>query len=318
MTVQTVKLLSELVSTPVEKLLTQMKEAGLPHSSGEQEVSEAEKQVLLNHLKRSHGEQNEGSTCITLQRKKTSTLKGGDNKTVNVEVRKKRTYVKRSDGDEDLQQELLEKRKAEEARLLAEQEARQEAELKAAAEKAEAERNAAAAKEKAEAEEKARLEGLTAQEASRLQQLQAAEASKLQQLTAAEQARLDQLMATGDFQVEMLDRRGQQYVEQMNLQRIASMYGLSASNLASSTQASSQAQANAASAFGNLAVSAFSSGLFDSNTSTTGGSTPLTTDNNLVPVYYGTGGGTEIDLTGSTNVTGGYMPQYNIPGGGYN
>ncbi|WP_191601072.1 translation initiation factor IF-2 [Marinomonas algicola] len=161
MTVQTVKLLSELVNTPVEKLLTQMKEAGLPHSGGEQEVSEAEKQVLLNHLKRSHGEQNEGSTRITLQRKKTSTLKGGDNKTVNVEVRKKRTYVKRNDGDEDLQQELLEKRKAEEDRLLAEEAARKEAELqaeKAAAEKAETERKAAAAKEKAEAEEKARLE----------------------------------------------------------------------------------------------------------------------------------------------------------------
>ena len=126
MTVQTVKLLSELVNTPVEKLLAQMKEAGLSHSSGDQEVSDTEKQVLLNHLKRSHGDQDEGSQRITLQRKKTSTLKGGDNKTVNVEVRKKRTYVKRSEGDEDLQQELLEKRQAEEARILAEEQARKE------------------------------------------------------------------------------------------------------------------------------------------------------------------------------------------------
>ncbi|MCZ2721138.1 translation initiation factor IF-2 [Marinomonas sp. 15G1-11] len=161
MTVQTVKLLSELVNTPVEKLLAQMKEAGLSHSSGDQEVSDTEKQVLLNHLKRSHGDQDEGSQRITLQRKKTSTLKGGDNKIVNVEVRKKRTYAKRSEGDEGLQQELLEKRQAEEARILAEEQARKEAELKAEAEKAAAEKleaEKAAAKEKAEAEEKARLE----------------------------------------------------------------------------------------------------------------------------------------------------------------
>ena len=50
MSVQTVKTLSELVNTPVEKLLTQMKEAGLPQSSESQEVSDAEKQVLLKHL----------------------------------------------------------------------------------------------------------------------------------------------------------------------------------------------------------------------------------------------------------------------------
>ncbi|MFT2110739.1 translation initiation factor IF-2 [Marinomonas sp. 2405UD68-3] len=152
MTVQTVKLLSELVKTPVEKLLTQMKEAGLPHSSGEQEVSDVEKQVLLNYLKRSHGEHDEGSQRITLQRKKTSTLKGGDNKTVNVEVRKKRTYVKRNEGDEDIQQELLAQRQAEEVRILAEEQARKEAEQKAEAEKV------AEAAAKAEAEERARLE----------------------------------------------------------------------------------------------------------------------------------------------------------------
>ncbi len=50
MTVQTVKILSELVNTPVEKLLAQMKDAGLPHSSADQEVSDVEKQILLNYL----------------------------------------------------------------------------------------------------------------------------------------------------------------------------------------------------------------------------------------------------------------------------
>jgi len=166
MTVQTVKTLSELVNTPVEKLLTQMKEAGLPQSSESQEVSDAEKQVLLKHLQRAHGGDESGdksSQRITLQRKKTSTLKGGDNKTVNVEVRKKRTYVKRNDIEDEAakQQELLAQRQAEElakqaaeekAKLAAEEKARQEAERKVAEEKAAAEAAEAELKAKQEAQ----------------------------------------------------------------------------------------------------------------------------------------------------------------------
>ncbi|GAB3480657.1 translation initiation factor IF-2 [Marinomonas epiphytica] len=152
MTVQTVKILSELVNTPVEKLLTQMKEAGLPHKSEDQEVSDTEKQVLLNHLKRQHGEDEQDGKRITLQRKKTSTLSRGDGgKSVNVAVKKKRTYVKRDDSDDAKQEELLAaKRQAEEqARLAAEEQARIDAERK---------REEEAAKAKAEAEEKARQE----------------------------------------------------------------------------------------------------------------------------------------------------------------
>lgn len=140
MTVQTVKTLSELVNTPVEKLLAQMKEAGLPQTSENQEVSDSEKQTLLNHLKRLHGgdDASAGSSRITLQRKKTSTLKSGDGSKVNVEVRKKRTYVKRNEVEENAakEQALLEeqaraqKAKEEHEALLAEQ-----AEEKAAAEK---------------------------------------------------------------------------------------------------------------------------------------------------------------------------------------
>jgi translation initiation factor IF-2 len=150
MTVQTVKTLSELVNTPVEKLLTQMKEAGLSQSSESQEVSDAEKQVLLKHLQRAHGgdgSDDKSSQRITLQRKKTSTLKGGDNKTVNVEVRKKRTYVKRNEAEDDTakQQEQLAQSQAEEqaklvaeekARLAVEESARQVAERKLAEESA--------------------------------------------------------------------------------------------------------------------------------------------------------------------------------------
>ena len=61
------------------------------------------KQTLLTFLKRSHGESTEGPRKITLKRKTISTLKtgsGSGKKTVNIEVRKKRTYVKRSAADE--------------------------------------------------------------------------------------------------------------------------------------------------------------------------------------------------------------------------
>ncbi|WP_022958517.1 translation initiation factor IF-2 [Spongiibacter tropicus] len=94
----TVSQLAEVVGAPVERLLRQMKEAGLSHSSADEVVSDEDKQTLLTFLKRSHGESTEGPRKITLKRKTISTLKtgsGSGKKTVNIEVRKKRTYVKR-------------------------------------------------------------------------------------------------------------------------------------------------------------------------------------------------------------------------------
>ncbi|WP_417527085.1 translation initiation factor IF-2 [Marinomonas shanghaiensis] len=152
MTVQTVKILSELVNTPVDKLLAQMKDAGLPQTSAGQEVSEVEKQALLNYLKRQHGEDSGNSQRITLQRKTTSTLSRDGGKAVNIAVKKKRTYVKRDDSDSESQKQeelLLAQRLAEEQeRLAAEEQARLDAERKLEEEKA--------AKAKAEAEAKAR------------------------------------------------------------------------------------------------------------------------------------------------------------------
>ena len=52
----TVQQLAEVVGASSERLLTQMKEAGLPHSEAEEAVSDEDKQTLLNYLKRSHGE----------------------------------------------------------------------------------------------------------------------------------------------------------------------------------------------------------------------------------------------------------------------
>ncbi|KES24334.1 MULTISPECIES: translation initiation factor IF-2 [Pseudomonas] len=134
MTQVTVKELAKTVDTPVERLLQQMREAGLPHSSAEQVVTDNEKQALLAHLKGAHGDRLEEPRKITLQRKTTSTLRVAGSKTVSVEVRKKKTYVKRSPDEieAERQRELEEQRAAEEAaRLKAEEEARQKAEAEA-------------------------------------------------------------------------------------------------------------------------------------------------------------------------------------------
>ena len=131
MTQVTVKELAQVVDTPVERLLQQMREAGLPHTSAEQVVTDNEKQALLVHLKGSHGEKLEEPRKITLQRKTTTTLKVAGSKTISVEVRKKKTYVKRSPAEieAEKQRELEEQRAAEEAvRLKAEEEARKQAE----------------------------------------------------------------------------------------------------------------------------------------------------------------------------------------------
>ena len=140
----TVKELAQVVGTPVERLLQQMQEAGLKQTSPEQPVSDDEKQALLAYLKSAHGDSAGEPRKITLKRKTMSTLKVAGSKTVNVEVRKKRTYVKRDPADleAERQKELEELRLAEEARVAAEAEARRQAE-EAARQAEEAERKAA-------------------------------------------------------------------------------------------------------------------------------------------------------------------------------
>ena len=94
----TVQQLAETVGASSERLLTQMKEAGLPHTAPDETVSDEDKQTLLKFLKHSHGESADAPRRITIKRKTLSTLRtpgSQGKKTVNVEVRKKRTYVKR-------------------------------------------------------------------------------------------------------------------------------------------------------------------------------------------------------------------------------
>jgi len=131
MTQVTVKELAQVVNTPVERLLQQMSEAGLPHKSAEQAVTDSEKQALLAHLKSSHGDsKTEEPRKITLQRKTTSTLRVAGSKTISVEVRKKKTFVKRSpeEIEAEKQRELAEQRAAADAvRVKAEEDAKRRA-----------------------------------------------------------------------------------------------------------------------------------------------------------------------------------------------
>ena len=109
----TISELAEVVGVGVDKLLSQIKEAGLSHTKADEPISNDDKNTLLQFLRRSHGD-SEASVAapkkITLKRKTVGTLKSasthGRGKTVNVEVRKKRTYVKRSAVEEDAPEEL--------------------------------------------------------------------------------------------------------------------------------------------------------------------------------------------------------------------
>ncbi|MEP3561398.1 MAG: translation initiation factor IF-2 N-terminal domain-containing protein, partial [Marinobacter sp.] len=97
MTDVTVKQLAADVGAPVDRLLKQIVEAGLQARSENDAVSSDEKQQLLDYLRKSHGDDEAEPRKITLKRKTTTTLKAGKAKTVNVEVRKRRTYIKRAE-----------------------------------------------------------------------------------------------------------------------------------------------------------------------------------------------------------------------------
>ncbi len=201
----TVKQLADVVGTPVSRLLEQMKEAGIEISDPEEGVSEEQKMKLLNHLRQSHGKKSasESGKKITLKRKKVSQLKvgaaGGRAKTVNVEVRKRRTYVKRDDQQEQApteaqpsaeapktrMEELTRQVEAERKALLEAQRAKEEAAKQAEEEKRQAEEAARQAEEAArQAEEAARL----AEEAARQAEEEALARAQVSEREAAAKA----------------------------------------------------------------------------------------------------------------------------------
>ena len=187
----TVKKLADIVGTPVEKLLSQMKDAGLPHGDASEVVSDEQKQQLLAHLRKSHGAADTEAKKITLKRKSTSTIKttgaAGKSKTVNVEVRKKRTYVKR-EALEEQEREEAERKAAEEAARLAEEEKRQAEEAaKRQAEEEAASKKEEEAKARAEAERKAAGEKAAEEKTKRVSVPKTAAAKKPAKAETAEE-----------------------------------------------------------------------------------------------------------------------------------
>ncbi len=104
----TVKQLAEAIGIPVERLLVQLGEAGLPATGADAAISDGDKVQLLKHLRKGESETKASDEAspkkITLKRKTVSELKTGQGskaKTVSVEVRKRRTYVKRTSSDSE-------------------------------------------------------------------------------------------------------------------------------------------------------------------------------------------------------------------------
>ena len=105
MTDVTVRQFATVVGIPVDRLLEQFTEAGITVAGADAAITEKQKLDLLAHLRKSHGDRPAQGAAeprkITLKRKTHSEIKmtggaAGQVKTVSIEVRKKRTYVKRS------------------------------------------------------------------------------------------------------------------------------------------------------------------------------------------------------------------------------
>src|SRR6202167_1285216 len=97
----TVSQFAEVLKVPVDRLLVQLDQAGIKVGGPDDRISDDAKLEPLTHLRRSHGSGEDGGAPrkITLKRKTQSELKlasvQGRARTVNVEVRGKRTYIKR-------------------------------------------------------------------------------------------------------------------------------------------------------------------------------------------------------------------------------
>ncbi|WP_298208812.1 translation initiation factor IF-2 [Acidovorax sp.] len=190
---------TELKKSP-ETLLDQLKAAGVGKSASSDALTESDKQKLLAYLQASHGTASADRKKITLVKKSTSEIKQADAtgkaRTIQVEVRKKRTFIQRDEGAEAVtesaanmaeeaaaSEDLELSRREEEARRQAELIRRQETEL--AEKRAERE-----AREKREREAEERAAAYAAQEAEKKAQASAEkqEATREQAAEAAARA----------------------------------------------------------------------------------------------------------------------------------
>jgi translation initiation factor IF-2 len=182
----TIKQLAQVLGMPVDKLLTQLGEAGMKFSDQEQVISSTEKVKLLGFLRRTHGKGDTAAEAdasaprqITLKRRTVGELKvatpgargaAGTAKTVNVEVRAKRTYVKRSviaeEASVDTEREEA-ARKLQESQQQREQEENERRELEARRrEEAEQRAQEEEQKQRAEAQRRAQAEKEAAEQAT--------------------------------------------------------------------------------------------------------------------------------------------------------
>jgi len=200
----TVTQLAEVLGVPVDRLITQLNEAGIEVASPSAEVTNDDKKKLLTYLRTSHGkgeaEEAVGPRKVTLKRKTVSEIKvpaagagrtrgrgAAPSRTVNVEVRKRRTYVKRgaiaeqemSDPDREAaakaleesrkareEAERVEREEAERRQREQEEQARIEEEARKQREAEEEARRVEAEKERALAEAQARVEAQVARQAA--------------------------------------------------------------------------------------------------------------------------------------------------------
>ncbi len=90
------------LNVPVDVLLEQLKAAGVSKSGADVEISDTDKEQLLKTLRKAHGAEDSGKKRITITRRQTSEIKQADSsgkaRTIQVEVRKRRTFVQR-DGE---------------------------------------------------------------------------------------------------------------------------------------------------------------------------------------------------------------------------
>ena len=187
----TIAQFADVLKVPVDKLLAQLDEAGIKVGSSDDTISDDAKLELLTHLRRAHGQEeptsgNAAPRRITLKRKSQSELRlsgaQGRSRTVNVEVRKKRTYIKRDVLEQQAQEEQDElDRKRKEEEELVESAKREQERLETEKEEA--------AKKEVEAKEQAEQARLSAEDEARkaADQVAAAEAEEKTRVEKAEQ-----------------------------------------------------------------------------------------------------------------------------------
>jgi translation initiation factor IF-2 len=188
----TVAQFAEVLKVPVEKLLVQLDQAGIKVAGPTDKISDEAKLELLSHLRRSHGQSGEEAGAvaaprkITLQRKQQSEIKlaggAGRARTVNVEVRVKRTYVKRDVLEEQAKAQGGDDTEAK--RLEAEEAARLERERQEN-ERREAERMEAENRRRLEEEAAARRAAEDARRAAEQREREQAEAARSRPAPAA-------------------------------------------------------------------------------------------------------------------------------------